>query len=199
MIEYSILTHDLPTSIKVKDKEYKIDARVCKVLQALYILSMDELDLPFRIGEVTSLLLGDDAKFEVGDFLEVWDEIVKFLGGYPKKNTTESKKQVLSFSQDHDIIYSAFRQAYGLTLTEIKNMHYWEFLSLLAGLPADTRLSGVIQIRLTEITSKDSAEVRRAKIKAKQAVSIKPRVREGQERESGTDIISNALNDENDE
>ncbi len=199
MIEYSILTHDLPTSIKVKDKEYKIDCRVCKILQALYILSMDELDLPFRIGEVTSLLLGDNTKFEADDFLEVWSEIVNFLSGYPKRNTTESKKQVLSYSQDHDIIYSAFRQAYGLSLNEIKNMHYWEFLSLLAGLPADTRLSGVIQIRLTEITSKDSAEVRRAKIKAKQAVSIKPRVREGQERESGTDIISNALNNENDE
>lgn len=194
ILDYSLLTHTLPTTIRVGGKDVRIDTRTCKALQSFVISEMENLPAEERAEAVVGLLVPESQSFDVEKRAESYRELQKFLSGYPstaprKKNA----KAILSYEQDHALIVAAFRQAYGVGLAEVKNMHWWEFLALLAGLPDDTRLSGIIEIRGMEFDPKDSPEQRKAKIKAKSAVAIRPKRKAIEEELDGEDIISRAL------
>lgn len=192
-VDFSLLTDKLPTTLCCGRNEYFIDTRTVKALQAVFLLSMDEVPAVNRLEAIQRILITNADDILPDDIEELDRQIFDYLAGYPKPGKTPGKKkEVLSYSQDHDLIVSSFREAYGFTLEEIRDMHYWLFLAYLNGLPSDTRLGNVIQIRLSEITSKDSPETRRAKIKAKQAVALRPRQLQG-DSEDGFDIISRGL------
>lgn len=192
--DFSLLIDKLPSTICCNGIVYKLDTRTSTALQALYLLSMDEVPAVNRLTSMQNLLLRNSEDVTPESLLSVDDELFDYLSGYPQTNNNSggNKKEVFSYLQDHDLIVSSFREAYGFTLDEIQDMHYWLFLAYLRGLPSDTRLGNVIQIRLSEITSKDSPETRRAKIKAKQAVALRPRKLQG-DSEDGYDIVSMGL------
>jgi hypothetical protein len=98
-----------------------------------------------------------------------------YLAGPPSDDEKPSKAVAPSFDyfQDAKLIGAAFQQAYGLGLDEITSMHWWRFLSLVEGLPANTRFMEVIGIRTMEIKSKDSAEEKARKRRMKKAVALK--------------------------
>ena len=191
---FSLLTHSLPTTIKVGGKNVRIDTRTCKALQSFVISEMENLPVEERAEAVVEILVPEAGNFDADKRAEAYGELVKFLSGYPstaprKKNA----KALLSYEQDHALIVAAFRQAYGVSLADIKAMHWWEFMALLSGIPDDTKLSGVIEIRGMEFDPKDSPEQRKAKMKAKSAVAIRPKRRAVEEELDGEDIISRAL------
>lgn len=191
--DFSLLIDKLPTTLCCGGIIYKLDTRTSTALQALYLLAMDEVPATNRILSIQSILVRNVDEITPKTMGEVDEELFDYLAGYPSTNMSHERgKEVFSYVQDHDLIVSSFREAYGFTLDEIQDMHYWLFLAYLRGLPSDTRLGNVIQIRLTDITSKDSPEARRAKIKAKQAVALKPRKLYG-DSEDGYDIISMGL------
>lgn len=145
------LTDALPTNVE--------DTRTSTALNCLRKLRQDIPD-EAKIMYVTNRL---------GVGLE---EALEYLKGYP----TEEKgggERVLDYFQDSHLIHAAFAQAYGLTLSQITQLHWWTFLSLLGGLPSDTRLMEVIRIRTMTIDAKDSAEVKAQKRKAKAAVALR--------------------------
>ncbi len=196
--DFSLITNKLPVSAFCGGIEYIFDTRTVKALQALYWLSLDEVPAVTRLDTALSLIVRNYDDITAESVSELEKDVLDYLSGYPKAvNGRQGKKEVLSYIQDHDLIVSSFREAYGFTLEEIRNMHWWVFLAYLNGLPSDTRLANVIQIRLTEITSKDSPETRRAKIQAKQAVALRPRQIHG-DGEDGMDIISAALEQQGD-
>lgn len=191
--DFSLLVDKLPTMVVCGENKYFIDTRTSRALQALFVLSMEEVPAINRLETIQKLIITNIEDVRAEDIEELDKQIFDYLAGYPRREKgSESKREVLSYTQDHDLIVASFREAYGFTLTEIQSMHWWLFLAYLNGLPSDTRLGNVIQIRLTDITSKDSPETRRAKIKAKQAVAIHPRRLQGGG-EDGYDIISMGL------
>lgn len=188
--DFSLITHSLPESVKVNGREYCLNTRTVKALQAISILTDEEVPAYKRIDEMFALLVRNCDAIQDEDAVDLEKEILAYLGGYPKAvNVQQKTKEVISYIQDHDLIISSFREAYGFTLEEIRGMHWWLFLAYINGLPSSTRLSNVIQIRLAEVTSKDSPEAKRAKIQAKRAVALKPRKRSGSG-EDGYDIVS---------
>lgn len=193
--DFSLLIDKLPSVVCCSGIVYKLDTRTSTALQALYLLSMEEVPATNRLMSVHSILVRNSEDITAESMSELDEELFDYLSGYPAQNAgggNSSKREVFSYVQDHDLIVSSFREAYGFSLDEIQDMHYWLFLAYLRGLPSDTRLGNVMQIRLTDITSKDSPEVRRAKIKAKQAVALKPRKLHGGS-EDGFDIVSMGL------
>ena len=90
---------------------------------------------------------------------------------------SDGMPRAMDFEQDAALIYSAFRQAYGIDLhAEIGRMHWLTFLALLEGLPGDTRFSDVVSIRVrplpdpTKTNAKERAELMR--LKQKYAVRV---------------------------
>jgi hypothetical protein len=117
-----------------------------------------------------------------------------YLAGPPSEDEKQPKPGPPSFDyfQDAKLISAAFQQAYGLGLDEITSMHWWRFLGLLEGLPADTRFMEVVGIRTMEINPKDSAEEKARKRRMKKAVALKD-TRTEEERKRDVQIGFNSL------
>lgn len=59
-------------------------------------------------------------------------------------------KRSFSFEQDANLIYAAFYATYGISLTTVEFLHWWEFMALFEGLPEDTLIRRVMYWRTAE-------------------------------------------------
>ena len=197
-MDYSLITHTLEDSVTVNGRVYRLDTRTTKALQAFAITEEDDETIPeeVRISKVISIMLDHQSSFllarHTADTMDVYRGIAAFLKGWPQdgKKKESEKEPVFSFSEDHALIVAGFRQAYGISLAELKTMHWWEFRALLMGMPEETVLSSTMRIRAMDIDPKEPPKVKAAKRKAKEAVALK---RTGGRAKTGEEIISDAF------
>ena len=77
----------------------------------------------------------------------------------PVADSEEDKLKLLDLEQDAGDIYASFRMAYGINLFEEQGRLTWkEFSALLNGLPDNTPVAKLIQIRDWKPTKNDSTE-----------------------------------------
>lgn len=160
-MRWAILTDKLPTTITVGKVSFELDVRTSTALNCIRKLKED-IAYEIKVMYITSRL---------GLATDFFDEAIEFLTGPSQAKGKGSPS--FDYFQDANLIYSAFQQAYGLSLDEVTNMHWWRFLALLEGLPAGTRFMDVISIRTMEIDPKESPEVKLRKLKAKNSVALK--------------------------
>ena len=69
------------------------------------------------------------------------------------KDTPANKtaKKAFSFEQDANLIYAAFYATYGMSLTTVDFLHWWEFMALFEGLPETTLMQRVIYWRTADV------------------------------------------------
>ena len=195
-MDFSLITHHLVDTITVEGRSYQLSTKTMKALQAFAVL--DEADIPeeIKISRILDLMLTPSSAMKLKanpeDTPEVYRGIADFLRGWPtdEKPKDDHREEVLSFSEDHALIIAAFRQAYGIDLTSLRALHWWEFRALLQGLPEDTVLSRTIGIRTMKIDPKDPPKVKAAKRRAKEAAALK---RKGGREKTGEEIISEAF------
>jgi len=92
-----------------------------------------------------------------------------FKAIFPQKKKKDHEKY-MDYKQDRGLIIAAFWQTYGLNLCQlIDKMHWQTFLDLVQGLPSNTRLAEVINIRARPIPkpTKYNAEERRELMRLK--------------------------------
>ena len=56
------------------------------------------------------------------------------------------------YEQDANLIYAAFYATYGISLTTVEFLHWWEFLALFEGLPEDTLIKRVMYWRTVNLS-----------------------------------------------
>lgn len=173
-MNYCLLTDRLPTTID----GIKVDTRTSTALAC--VIALNE-----RLTEDTQIALMADALF--GQPLEVvakragvtpqemCDAIGQYLEGAPKEQSGGGKGvKDFDFVQDDERILSAYRQVYGVSLDEVCNMHWWEFLALFKCLPMEGNTFGAVRdIRTRKPKPSDTAEQRAELSKAKKAVALK--------------------------
>lgn len=67
------------------------------------------------------------------------------------KAANKAAKKAFSFEQDANLIYAAFYATYGISLTTVEFLHWWEFMALFEGLPEDTLIQRVIYWRTVDV------------------------------------------------
>lgn len=164
------LNDPLTTSFIYEDIEYKIDLSFDNVLDVFDVIDDDsfrdyekfEFGLELLIGQPINC---DKAKLwecVYKNFLEVKvKKAIEYdLKGNPMPiQEDEEDGKVIDFEQDAEHIYTSFRQAYNINLYEqFGKMHWYEFRALLNGLPSDTIMQRIIQIRTYKPSKGDSAE-----------------------------------------
>ncbi len=173
----------LPWSITLDSgRRIKLYASFDRVLAFLDVLrgkSMTEDDT-----EKTALfMLFGDQRLTVAEAREATEKARDILFAEPERES--GGPRVLDFRQDAELILAAFRQAYGIDLfREHGRLHWLEFLALLSGIPQNTRLSEVMEIRACKVppATKNNHEQVRAlmKAKAKYAIRITEEERQAQ-------------------
>lgn len=115
------------------------------------------LDYPRLIAEDLGSLFADSTPILT---LEVADQLDVFYN--PPKDVPRgsgSGAPVVDWEIDADLIYAAFRQAYGIDLL-VADLHWHEFKALFDALPDDTLMVRVIQWRSYKGSDKDMLELK---------------------------------------
>lgn len=67
------------------------------------------------------------------------------------KTVKKTPKKAFDFEQDANLIYAAFYATYGISLTTVEFLHWWEFMALFEGLPETTLMQRVIYWRTADV------------------------------------------------
>lgn len=154
--------------VEYKGHRYRMNLTWWRVLQAMEVLEREDIFPEDRISGALELMVRGPHPNSPG----LLKAIIEML----PKGEREAPK-ALDFEQDAELIYAAFKQAYAIDLRRADWLQWEEFLSLLGGIPDNTKLAQVINIRLrpiptpTKYNRKEIAELMR--MKAKWALKVK--------------------------
>ena len=152
----------LPSEVEYNGVVYPVDLSYGIFFAVGDVLEDDRLDTVHRVRLALDLFIGEDAPLDVGLLRAIYD-LVK--DDRPKDNGPK----YMDIEQDWGYICASFMQAYGIDLYTDKSIHILRFQALLQGLPGDTKLAKVIEIRAAEIpvankhNAKQIAELTRLK------------------------------------
>lgn len=94
-------------------------------------------------------------------------------------SASRSGKQLpraFDFEQDANLIYAAFYASYGISLTTVEFLHWWEFMALFEGLPEDTLIKRVMYWRTADLSDLSREERKRIqKLRGLFALKSEPR------------------------
>ncbi len=175
------LNDPLVTSFSFDDIEYQIDLSFDNVLDVFDVF--EEVGfMEYEKAEMClALLLGKDVTPNVDLWNHIYSEFLHVDNkqsieydrkGNPMPIQKESKKSI-DFNKDAEYIYASFQQAYNINLhREQGKLHWHEFKALLNGLPSDTVMQRIIQIRLWEPSKGESGEYKQAMRELQNAYSL---------------------------
>lgn len=178
----NILTDQLPGSVLVAGKEYRIntDFRVSirfeemiqdkNITEEQRLFTEELLNIPEFDGDHEKARLL--AKYNSGLALyypvipeDLEGAISQMLWFYQGGKTEEQKQsgkgkkqsQIYSFTYDAEYIYAAFMEQYGIDLNTVE-LHWWKFSAMFAGLKEDCLISKIMGYRATDTAGMDKEQ-----------------------------------------
>lgn len=140
----------LPTTVEYKGTEYQFNPWFHVILYCNDIMNDKQLS------DEEKILWCFDALVDVRNKpLSLMDKnqivLIIFRTLFEKPKQSSDKQKIFDFEQDAKYIYAAFMQAYNIDLLDVKKLHWWKFISLFNGLPQDTKIMQIIDIRTKPI------------------------------------------------
>lgn len=168
------LNEALETSFTLNDVEYEVNSAFDVILDVFDVFRDDVLTDVEKYRIAVEIVTGQHID-DILTVFEVWAYIDEHFiktsrekpvldrngNPMPIVQDEEDKLQLLDIEQDAADIYASFRMAYGINLFEEQGRLTWkEFSALLNGLPDNTPVARLVQIRDWKPTKNDSAEYR---------------------------------------
>lgn len=94
-----------------------------------------------------------------------------FAGGTEIGRGYGGGEQIISFTQDEELIYASFLSEYGIDLAKDK-LHWWRFLALVRNLSPDSALMRVAHIRAAKLSDIKNPAMRRSIMRQKRIYSL---------------------------
>ena len=156
----NILFEEFPDSVCVNGENYQIETDFREWIRFIQLVEDDEVPWQIKCQLMMQWYtdgMPDDlegAVYALGGFLEM-----RVDRSDSEEHSESVPKQLYSFEQDADCIYSAFREVYGINLQTVPYMHWWEFRRYLLdfqrrrrssnGSCTGTQISGISKIRMS--------------------------------------------------
>jgi hypothetical protein len=163
----TILADSMPTAITVNGVLFELNTDYRTWLKVGVL--MDKLNVAenanavfFEICELAIRKYPENG-YVIGD--ELLAGLLEFYKGFPSvdnekneksKENSKKKEAAFDFQYDAEYIYCSFASFYGIRLQTVKQMHWWEFLTLFRGLMMSdqTSVNFVVGTRQQKITPK---------------------------------------------
>ncbi|WP_455046632.1 Gp15 family bacteriophage protein [Mogibacterium timidum] len=140
----------LPETLNISGVEYQIrtDFRLWMALP--------------KLEDLTVLFKSKNPSFCGYFSREAIDKIVDFYHCGEEVDRDSDAVNVMDFDKDANLIYASFLQAYGIDLYDVEpeGLHWYKFRALLQGIPPDTQLSRLIEIRAYDGDDPDYKKLR---------------------------------------
>lgn len=148
------ITGTLPETVSIDGKEYPIryDFRIGMQFERIQCSGTDDWDriirllqiyypkIPANVAEAIKQML---LFYRCGEPEEENEETKRKQQRYQRRN---SRAPAFSFAQDAPYIYAAFKEQYGIDLTEAE-LHWWKFMALFESLNEETKMSRIMYYR----------------------------------------------------
>lgn len=168
MKTFNILTDALPEHITIYEDEYPVHTSFKNWLKISELLKEPTGK---NIGKALSLCykekLPPNLPSSILGMMHFYNR-----GALTSAPQGEKKEPVVSFSQDADVIFAAFRQVYGIDLTK-EDLHWYTFCALFSSLSEDNAFLNLIRLRTMDETKIQNPERRRKVQKLKEKVRLK--------------------------
>jgi hypothetical protein len=165
------LNEPLETSFEFEGKTFEIDCSFDIVLDVFEMFGDDVLNDVEKLQLAIEIMTGEEID-DPGLASQIWkyidehfitvkkDPVIYDRQGNPMPVVEEDDKaRLIDFEIDAQDIYASFIQAYGINLLDEQGKLTWaEFMALLNGLPDDTSMMKIVQIRSWKPSSHDSSE-----------------------------------------
>jgi hypothetical protein len=168
------------TEVEVAGEVYRITTDFRQALKYFRMIADPDDDQATRTARALALFF-DRVPRDQSAFIALVEALEWYLAcgnPAPKRRPGQPtpSREVPSFDLDEDggRIFAAFLQTYQINLRKVA-MHWWVFCALLEGLPRDTHLAEVIDIRTRELPTGTGQEVAKAKhrlLKAKEHYAL---------------------------
>lgn len=177
-----MIRRELPVSVDIWSKTYKIDADFRTIMNVEGIIfgkevtddqkkfaeeMMKEIDIEEK-DAIANAKYYDALKLfyrnNVPDDLEeAMEKMLWFYscGKEDEQSKTKTKKKVISFEYDFDYINAGFMQDYKIDLFEVDFLHWWKFMSLFSALHDDCKICEIIGYRGAELKNFDKEQRKR--------------------------------------
>lgn len=125
---------------------------------------------------------------QVKDIQKAIKDIIWFytIGKSEEEKTSQKKKknnkQIYSYIFDNDLIYSAFKDQYGVDLEEIDYLHWWKFKAMFNGLKSDNKIVEIMGYRAMDLTKLKDKDMKK-NYKELQEIYKLPDMRSEEEKE----------------
>ncbi len=176
----NILFERFPDTVVVHGKEYEVVTDFREWIKLHEFLSAAQKFTAQTLYFVLEWYVGKspenkaDAVRALQDFMLARDiHDTEEEDGNTSGGKTAWMKPSFSFSQDAVCIYAAFRSVYGIDITTIPYMHWWQFLALFEGLPENTEIKERIYYRTVDLNEVESKEERKRIKKIKKRIALK--------------------------
>lgn len=183
----NLLLDDLDKIVKEKIKE---DFNTNFRNSILFELVMQESDLSNEAKIYQSLKIYYPNLKQITDINKAIDNILWFYkcGKEDKKVTSqkesrESNKRIYSYEFDNELIYSAFKDQYGVDLQDIKYLHWWKFKAMFDALKDDNKIVEIMGYRAMNINKIKDKEMRKHYRKMQKFYAL-PDMRSEEEKEN---------------
>lgn len=141
----------LINEIVFENKKYKLKLSFDRVLEMLDIQMSDEFTIDEKIDLSIALICPRADKISILSKSNLLIEITKKIFVDDNKNESSVNK-LFDFEQDGEYIFASFMQAYGIDLYEQQDrLHFFKFIALFKGLPKETKIMEIIQIRSKQL------------------------------------------------
>jgi len=153
----NLLTDNLPTKIKVKDKIFDINSDYRTAINIMQAYEDEELTLSEKNYIMVYNLYKDEIPEEY--YLEASKKACEFLDKpVITQNKDTSSKRVYSFSQDGNYIFSGINSTHKIDLSEKTNLHWWKFMALFMDMDTECFFSELVYYRMRKNKGKLTKE-----------------------------------------
>lgn len=151
-MRFNLLSEALPESVTIGGKNYPIrwDFRVGIQVEAIVRSEKSDIDKYEEILRLYYPTIPSDLQAAMDQAMwfyrcgEDKDPEEKDRRRYMRRS---SKGPAWVFTQDAPYIYAAFKEQYGMDLTEKESLHWWKFMALFESLGEDTKMSKIMYYR----------------------------------------------------
>lgn len=162
--DFNLITRKLPSSITLSSgEEIQLFPNTARAIDCLQILDASDVPENAKITYVLTRMVILTEEQKKSSASEVFEKVCAFLAGppmprYQKSGAPQSGEKLCYWALDSAAITASFRKAYGISLSELQNLHFWEFMALFENLDPDTSMGSLMQTRASVIDPKATPE-----------------------------------------
>lgn len=169
----NILVDDIETIVRERIKiDFLIDFRISIMFELL--MQDNEIDDNTKI--IQAIKLYYPKTEQITDYAKALEDIMWFYSCGKEEKTSQKEEnrkteQIYSYEFDDQLIYSAFRDQYGIDLQKAK-LNWWEFKAMFEGLKSDNKIVEIMGYRAVDLSKIKDKEERKRYKKLKQIYAL---------------------------